>query len=215
MVWPFIWANLNPLYPRMPCARFGWNWPSSFGEVKIRQYIFVISLLFPLENGVALHLNKFESPSPKDALCQVWLKLAKWFCRRWWKCEKFTADRRTNDGQQAIRKAHLSFQLSWAKNVTLIPQANWVEIYVHVLFKCKSTLMVQGYIVCFYVVFDVLEKFSLKWKCPNFQWRAADPGNSLMLCTHVNWTVIEQLGFFGMPHLLWHGTSVLSTESCG
>ena len=24
----------------------------------------------------ALHLNKLESPSPKDALCQVWLKLA-------------------------------------------------------------------------------------------------------------------------------------------
>ena len=36
----------------------------------------------PLEMGVALRLNKFESPSPKDALCQVWLKLAQWFCRR-------------------------------------------------------------------------------------------------------------------------------------
>ena len=23
-----------------------------------------------------------ESPSPKDALCQVWLKLAQWFWRR-------------------------------------------------------------------------------------------------------------------------------------
>ena len=30
----------------------------------------------PLEEGRALHLNKLESPSPKDALCQVWLKLA-------------------------------------------------------------------------------------------------------------------------------------------
>ena len=36
----------------------------------------------PLEKGGALHLNKFESPSPKDALCQVWLKLAQWFLRR-------------------------------------------------------------------------------------------------------------------------------------
>ena len=25
----------------------------------------------PLEKGGALHLNKLESPSPKDALCQV------------------------------------------------------------------------------------------------------------------------------------------------
>ena len=35
-----------------------------------------------LEKGRALHLNKIESPSPKDALCQVWLKLAKWFWRK-------------------------------------------------------------------------------------------------------------------------------------
>ena len=30
----------------------------------------------PLEKGVALHLNKLESPFPKVVLCQVWLKLA-------------------------------------------------------------------------------------------------------------------------------------------
>ena len=23
--------NLNPLHPRMICAKFGWNWPSGFG----------------------------------------------------------------------------------------------------------------------------------------------------------------------------------------
>ena len=23
---PFIWINLNPLHPRMLCAKFGWNW---------------------------------------------------------------------------------------------------------------------------------------------------------------------------------------------
>ena len=31
---------------------------------------------------MVLHLKKRESPSSKDALCQVWLKLAKWFWRR-------------------------------------------------------------------------------------------------------------------------------------
>ena len=36
----------------------------------------------PFEKGGALHLNKLISPSPKDALCQVWLKLAQWFLRR-------------------------------------------------------------------------------------------------------------------------------------
>ena len=36
----------------------------------------------PLENDMTLYLNKRESLSPKDALCQVWLKLAQWFWRR-------------------------------------------------------------------------------------------------------------------------------------
>ena len=29
---PSIWTNLNPLHPRMLCAKFGWNWPSGSGE---------------------------------------------------------------------------------------------------------------------------------------------------------------------------------------
>ena len=49
---------------------------------KFCQCIFAISYYLPLEKGGALYLNKFESPSSKDALCQVWLKLAQWFWRR-------------------------------------------------------------------------------------------------------------------------------------
>ena len=29
---PFIWTTLNPLHPRMLCAKFGWNWPSGSRE---------------------------------------------------------------------------------------------------------------------------------------------------------------------------------------
>ena len=29
---PFIWTHLNPLHPRMHCAKFGWNWPRGSGE---------------------------------------------------------------------------------------------------------------------------------------------------------------------------------------
>ena len=36
----------------------------------------------PFEKGGGLHLSELESPSPKDALCQVWLKLTQWFLRR-------------------------------------------------------------------------------------------------------------------------------------
>ena len=45
--------------------------------------VFLIFLNYlPLEKCGALHLNKLESPLPKDALCQIWSKLAQWFWRR-------------------------------------------------------------------------------------------------------------------------------------
>ena len=57
----------------------------------------------PFEISMALHLNKLEFPSPKDALCQVWfILLAQWFCKRRWKCEEFT----DINPRHAIRKAH-------------------------------------------------------------------------------------------------------------
>ena len=51
-------------------------------------FINVFSLFryyLPLEKGVVLHLSKLEFPSPKDALCLVWLKLALLFLRRFLK----------------------------------------------------------------------------------------------------------------------------------
>ena len=46
--------------------------------LKFRQGIFTILLLSPLGK---VHDPSFEQTSPKDALCQVWLKLATWFWR--------------------------------------------------------------------------------------------------------------------------------------
>ena len=56
-------------------AKLGRNWPSGSGEEDflIFRYFVVLS---HLEKSVALHLNKFESPSTNNAVCQVWLKLA-------------------------------------------------------------------------------------------------------------------------------------------
>ena len=51
--------------------------------LKFRKCVFsLFHNYLPLEKGWALHLNKPKSPSPKDALCQVELKLAQWFWRR-------------------------------------------------------------------------------------------------------------------------------------
>ena len=57
-----------------------WFWRRRFFN-----FVNVFSLFrnyLPLGKDGALHLNKLESPSPKDAFCQVWLKLAQWFWRR-------------------------------------------------------------------------------------------------------------------------------------
>ena len=89
-----------------------WFWRRRFFN-----FVNVFSLFqnyLPLEEGGALHLNKLESPSPKDALCQVWLKLAHWFWRRRWKCKKFTdgrTDRRWTTGYQKS-SLELSAQVS-------------------------------------------------------------------------------------------------------
>ena len=32
MAKPVIWCRLNPLYSKIFCAKFGWNWPSGSGE---------------------------------------------------------------------------------------------------------------------------------------------------------------------------------------
>ena len=59
-----------------------WFWRRrflNFVNVLVFGYFVIIS---PLKKGGPLHLNKLESPSPKDAGCQIWLKLAQWFWRR-------------------------------------------------------------------------------------------------------------------------------------
>ena len=116
---PFIWTNLSPHHPRMHWAKFGWNWPSGSGEeifflINFDDVFSLFHKYLPLEKGGALHLNKLESLSPKDALRHIWLKLARWFWRRRCKCEKFT----TANGQILIRKAHLSLWLRWANNIS-------------------------------------------------------------------------------------------------
>ena len=80
--WSFIWTNWIPFIqwcfvPWLKLAQ--WFWRGGFFN------FFNVFLLFhnylPLENGGALHLKKLESQSPKDALCQVWMKLAQLFFR--------------------------------------------------------------------------------------------------------------------------------------
>ena len=68
--------NLNFLHPWMFCLKFDSYWPSRSGQKFYKhQFIFAISLSFPLGNEHDPSFDKLEFPIPYDALCQVWLKL--------------------------------------------------------------------------------------------------------------------------------------------
>ena len=62
-----------------------WFWRRRF--LNIFSVFLHFRYYLPLEMTDGHHLNKSESPSPKDDLCQVWLKLAQWFRRRSRKCK--------------------------------------------------------------------------------------------------------------------------------
>ena len=103
----FIWTILNPLHLRMLYAKFGWNWPH--GSFKFVNVFSHFRNDLALEKGRALHLNKLESPSPKDALCQVWLKLVQWL----WKRRSFKF---VNVFLQFGKGQSPSFELTWSKD---------------------------------------------------------------------------------------------------
>ena len=92
-------------------------------DFKVCQYIITLLLLTPLGKEPSSSFEKkpkLESPSPKDALYQVWLKLAQWFWRRRRKCEKWmttmlTTMLKTDNNQIVVRKAHLSLRFVWAR----------------------------------------------------------------------------------------------------
>ena len=112
----FIWTNLNPLYPKIALCQVWlklthWFWTRFFNFVNEFCY-FVIT---PLGIG--------QGPSFE----QTWIPLTQEWCvpslvkigpvvlekkMKMWKVYRQT------DGQQAI-KAHLSFQLRWAKKLLI------------------------------------------------------------------------------------------------
>ena len=99
----------------------------------------------PLEKDGALYLNKLKFLSPKNALFQVWLKLAKWFWRRRLKCEKFTDGRtdRQTDRRRTTGDPESSLELS-AKN--------WKRLSFFV--KAKECSVVW-YCICIWIIQQV------------------------------------------------------------
>jgi hypothetical protein len=102
--WPhpiFTFLRLSPLWRRsgslfeqleFPSPRINlyqvwlilacWFWRRRFFKMFSVFLLFHYYMYLPMEKGYPLPLNKFEFPSSKDNLCQVWLKLVQWFWRK-------------------------------------------------------------------------------------------------------------------------------------
>ena len=89
-----VWLKLDQLF-----------WRRRFLKVVNLFLSFPNYMYLPFGKGVALHVNKLESPSPGDTLCQPWLKLAQWSWRR-----RRTKRRRTTCDQKS--SLELSAQVS-------------------------------------------------------------------------------------------------------
>lgn len=103
-------ANSIAQYVRKLMLKFGdYRLFSSWAEHFKTHIWYFLSLYYLLvEEVLDLYLKKLESHLPKYALCQVWLKLVKWFWRKRWKCEKLTTTT-PDHGQILIKKITLAF----------------------------------------------------------------------------------------------------------
>ena len=89
--WPFIWINLNPLYPRMLCTKFGWNWPR---WAKNKEHTHLHVTKGPM--GHIVHQRNISSPQasfhkaiPKQtgwfkvAIISMWKRLWSFIWKTW------------------------------------------------------------------------------------------------------------------------------------
>ena len=74
--WSLFISNHIPIIQRMLFTKFG-SWEHYLKSLSIYFHYYLL-----MGKGMALHLNKHDFPSPKDALSQVTLKMALWFLRR-------------------------------------------------------------------------------------------------------------------------------------
>jgi hypothetical protein len=117
---PLLKDNLYQVWLKVA----GWFWRRR--SLKIFSVFLLFCYYLPLEKGNPIHLNnleQFRSLSPQGWFVPNLIRIGPVVLEK--KVENvkvyIQTDGQTDDGQRAIRKAHLSFQLRWAKNRILLP----------------------------------------------------------------------------------------------
>ena len=111
-------------YPRMLCAKFGWNWSSGSGEEDFlisSIYFCYFVIFYPWKRAGPFIWTNLYALHP-NMLCAKF----GWNWPGGSGEEDENVKTRTDDGQQPIKKAHLSFQLRWAKNILCL---RWYDFY--------------------------------------------------------------------------------------
>ena len=133
---PFIWTYLNPHHPIREAVFQVWlkmtQWFWRRFKTKFVNLFSLFRNYLPLEMGMVLHMKNCSPlinylPLEKDVA--LWIPFTKGcfvpsFVGSWEdeNVKSLRTDGRTDDEQQAIRKAHMSFQHRWAKTYSSILQ---------------------------------------------------------------------------------------------
>ena len=104
-----------------------WFWRTFLTFVKAFLYFVIISPWKTAWPFIWTYLNSLHPSMLCSKFGWTW---PGWFSRRRWKCAKFT-DGLTDNGLQAIWKAHLSFQLRWAMKMNAKFSQNVCDLSVH------------------------------------------------------------------------------------
>ena len=108
-------------------------------------FVNVLSLFrndLPFEKSVALHLNKLYSHFPRDALCQVWLKLANWFFRR--RFLNFVHSFSVNRNYLPLEKELSLYFQNWnflhPGQRCFVPSLVKIDLMILEIFKCRQCI---------------------------------------------------------------------------
>ena len=117
---PLIWTNLNPHQPRMLCAKFNWYWSCGSREKDFKKLLmcfrYFAIIVSPMGRAWLFIGTTWITwiPLYSKVLCAK-KKIKKWKVYRQtdWQTDG-QIDRQTKEDRWS-EKAHLSFQLWWAK----------------------------------------------------------------------------------------------------
>jgi hypothetical protein len=157
-----LWRETGPLHEqfRIPIS-YGWFVPIliEIGPLVVEkkifkkfQCIFTLLLLSPLGERQSPSFEQFRIPSPQEWFVLSLVKIDPMVLKKKSKIKSLQTDGRT-DGRRAIRIAHLSFQLRWAKNEKMDVKRVDVPILLTFLtVTCLSTFRVPTPMEWYYVL---------------------------------------------------------------